>query len=274
MLETMKYVNHIGETLEFGTFPLFVNQSDLRDFAWEITSKNDKIASFRKGIISKKLPVIVKCKTEEEGLAIRDSIFEVTEKDVLAMQYGTLVIGDYYLNCYITGSKKADYLTSGSYTVLELTVQTDQPNWVKEDEIRYSVHAKGTSKYLDYPNDFSHDYMNVKANGIISNGNYVDSNFRLIIYGHIINPVLYIGDHKYQVEVEVDEGEYLTIDSVNKTIILAKNDGRKVNCFNLRNRDYYIFKKIPAGENVFISLNEYIWFDIILLDERSEPKWT
>ena len=93
MLETMKYVNHIGETLDFGTFPLFVNRNDLRDFAWEITSKNDKIASFRKGIITKKLPVVVKCKEEEKGLAIRDKIFEVTERDVLSMKHGNLVVG-------------------------------------------------------------------------------------------------------------------------------------------------------------------------------------
>ena len=274
MLEQIKYVNHIGETLEFGTFPLFVNQSDLRDFAWEITSKNDKIASFRKGIVTKKLPVIVKCETEAEGLAIRDNIFEVAERDVLAMKHGTLMVGDYYLKCYITGSKKNDYLTNGSYMVLELTVQTDFPQWVKETTTPYGLTADGESAFLDYPIQYLHDYMNVQVNGYINNTNFVASNFRMVIHGEIINPTIHIGGHMYNVDVEVGAEERLIIDSVEKNIVLVDKNGKVLkNCFNLRNRESYIFEKIPVGESLFICQNPYIRFDITLLDERSEPKW-
>ena len=99
------------------------------------------------------------------------------------------------------------------------------------------------------------------------------ANFRLIIYGYASNPTLHIGGHEYSVNVEVDDGEYLTIDSVAKTIFLTRNNGEKVNCFNLRNKDSYIFEKIPAGDNAITSPNDQIYFDITLLDERSEPKW-
>lgn len=273
MLERIRYVNHINEEIVFGEFPYFVNYNDLRDFSWDVTTRNDRIASFKKGVVSKTLPVIIKCKKAAEGYDARNRMFEVFEKDVLACKHGTLYVGDYYLKCYITGSKKANYLITKDFMTVDLTVQTDYPQWVKETTTVFSVRAKETAKFLDYPHDYAHDYMNVQVNGIINNNNFISSNFRLTFYGPIINPTIYIGGHCYNVDAEVNEGEYLTIDSVDKTIVLTRKNGATVNCFNLRNRNFYAFEKIPVGENVFISPNDYIWFDITLLDERSEPKW-
>lgn len=273
MLEKIIYKNHINESLEFGNFPLFVNANDLHDFAWEITSKNDKISTFQKGIVSKTMPIIIACNSEAEGVAFRNKLFEVFEKDVLAKQHGKIYIGDYYLKCFITGSKKAEYLVNKKYMYVELTVQTDYPEWVKETTTVYSQFAEGTSEYLDFPVGYSFDYANELLNGLIENTNFVASNFRLTIYGQISKPTLYIGGHGYSVDVDVAAGEYLTIDSVAKTIVLTKVNGEQVNCFNKRDRDSYIFEKIPAGTNAFSSPNESIYFDITLLDERSEPKW-
>ena len=274
MLEKMKYVNHLGETLEFGTFPLFVNQNDLRDFAWEITSKNDKIASFKKGITTKNLPVIIKCQSEEEGYSIRNKMFELFEKDVLVHKYGKICIGDYYLKCFITESKKTNYLLNNGYMTVDLTVKSDRPEWVKETEYVFSKQTESTAEHLDYSFDYSIDYSNGLVNGVIVNKSFVASNFRMIIYGEVSSPAIFISGHKYAVDVIVDDGEYLTIDSVEKTIVLTKKNGEKVNCFKHRRRDSYVFEKIPAGDNVFASPNESIYFDITLLDERSEPKWT
>ena len=105
MLEKFQYTNSVNETLEFGKGCLFVNKNDLRDFAWKITSKNDRISGFKKGIVKKTVPVILKCSSESEGIELRNKMFEVFEKDVLANKHGKIQIGDYYLRCFITGSK-------------------------------------------------------------------------------------------------------------------------------------------------------------------------
>ena len=273
MLEKMKYVNHLGETLEFGTFPLFVNYNDLRDFAWEITSKNDKIAAFKKGIVQKALPVIIKCKTEDEGYEVRNRLFEVVEKDVLAQKHGRIVIGDYYLRCYITGSKKSEYLIQKGFMVVELSVVSDFPAWISEHTQSFRTLATQTDEFLDYPLAYPFDYMNVQANGVVRNTGFMPSNFRMVIYGAVNNPSIFIGNHKYNVDVEINAGEYLTIDSTDKTIVLTKLNGEKMNCFSKRDRDSYVFQKIPVGGNMFYSPNEKIDFDITILDERSEPKW-
>ena len=88
-----------------------------------------------------------------------------------------------------------------------------------------------------------------------------------------MNPKIHIAGHTYEVNCEIGADEYLTIDSLDKTIVLKKNDGTTVNCFNLRNRDSYIFQTIPQGKNVVLWDNSF-GFDVILFEERSEPKWT
>lgn len=273
MLEKFTYTNSLGETLEFGKDCLFVNENDLRDFAWSITSKNDKISSFKKGIVSKTIPIILKCDSEAEGLYLRNRLFEVFEKDVLTKKYGKIHIGDYYLRCYITGTKKTQYLVNMNYMVVSATVQTDVPEWIKETTTTFNVNTKSTDEYLDYPYDFLHDYKNSLANYQIINSGLIASNFILTIFGYVQSPTLYIGEHEYTVNVTVDTGEHLTIDSINKTIILTKSDGEQVNCFNSRNKDSYIFEKIPVGTNTITSPNQQIQFNMTLLEERSEPKW-
>ena len=71
----------------------------------------------------------------------------------------------------------------------------------------------------------------------------------------------------------MEANEDLTIESTAKKIFVTRNDGSVVNHFNDRNKQSYVFEKIPAG------MNDVTWdgdfgFDIILMEERSEPKWT
>lgn len=274
MLERFTYTNNFNETLEFGKDYLFVNENDLRNFAWDITTKNNRISGFKKGIVSKTIPVIIKCNTEAEGIALRNRLFEVFEKDVVAQKHGKLYIGDYYLQCYVTGSKKTDYLIHKSYMVVTLTVETDLPSWIKEITTTHDVDSVSTDEFLDFPHDFLYDFKNGFVNTDINNTNFVPSNFILTIFGAITNPTLFIGGHQYTVNVPILQGEYLTIDSVNKTIVLTKEDGEQVNCFNDRYRDSYIFEKIPCGASEVTTAHKGIKFTITLLEERSEPKWT
>lgn len=273
MLEKFIYKNSSNEVLEFGKDFLFVNENDLRDFAWDITSKNDKISGFKKGIVQKTIPVILKCNTEAEGLQLRNRLFEVFEKDILAEKHGKIQIGDYYLRCYITGSKKTEYLVNMNYMLVTLTVQTDKPQWVKETTTVYSINTEDAGQHLDYSYDFPYDFKNTLSNGQINNTGLTPSNFILTIFGQTQSPILFISGHKYAVDVLVNSGEYLTINSVDKTIILTKSNGEQVNCFNARDKDSYIFEKIPVGVNIATTANQQIYFNITLLEERSEPKW-
>lgn len=272
MLEKFKYINHVGEVLEFGKAPLFVNENDLRNFSWTVDTMNDKISGFSKGIVSKTLPIIIKCNSKAEGLEMRNHIFEVCEKDIIAKQYGRIVVGDYYLRCFVTDNSKSGYLHSGEYMEMEITIQTDLPNWSREITTNFLTTSEDEG-FLDFPYDFPYDLKNGFSVGEVHNAGLISTDFRILVYGVVVNPIIYIGGHEYSVNVEVAKGEYLTIDSVEKTIVLTRINGEKVNCFNLRNRNSYIFQKIPSGVSTVATGDVDFSFSITLLEERSEPKW-
>ena len=278
MLEQVKYRNHLGEEVTFGKGGIFVNENDLRDFAWSYTAKNNRISSFQKGVVKKTLPVILACTSEGEGIIKRNNLFEVCEKDVLAHQHGKFIIGDYYLKCYIVGSKKSDYLMNNRVLKLKLSVVTDSPAWVKESvnifrRLDSVIVDENAGSNLDFPHDFPFDFASEVTNRDIINDDFVSTNFRMTIYGPCTNPEIYVGGHCYAVNTELLANEHLIVDSAAKTITLYHTNGDQVNCFNNRSREHYVFEKIPSGANA-VTWEGNFGFDITLLEERSEPKWT
>ena len=272
MIEKVQYVNHMGETIDFGTNGIYINENDLHDFAWTIASKNDRRSSFKKGIVKRTLPVILACATDSSGIEARNDLFEICEKDVLSEKYGKLIIGNYYLKCYITESKSSKYTYTNRYAKITLTVQTDLPKWVKESTTRFGIEKSNAGRNLDYENDFPYDYVSNILSKKLINADFTDSNFRILVYGACENPSVTINGHLYSVNVAINSGEYLLIDSVEKTILLYRTDGSTENCFKYRNRDSYVFEKIPPGELSVLTSSSFS-FDVTVLEERSVPKW-
>lgn len=274
MLEQLKYKNHLNEVFEFGRDGIFVDTNDLHDYEWTVTKKGNRIAALDYAINKRKLPVIILCDSEEKGISARNRLLEVVEKDVLALKHGQIIIGDYYFKCFVTKSQKKNYLTTKRMMEVTLTLTTDLPFWVKESTFIFrKMGESGGGGKTDFPFDYPFDYFSGMGTEELFNTGFVGANFRMVIYGVCSNPAVYVSGHLYQVNCEVAEGEYLTIDSVEKKIFLTSNDGTVSNRFNLRNRDSYVFEKIPPGQNI-VSWEGDFGVDIILLEERSEPKWT
>lgn len=272
MLEKLKYINHLNETLTFGSGGLYVNTNELHDYSWDYTTSNNRITSFSKGIQKKKIPVVISCMSEAEGISIRNKLFEIAEKDVLLNEHGKLIIGDYYMKCFVTESKKTEYIPSKQVMNVELTITTDFPVWVKENETDFGFNQYEEGTDMDYNSDYDYDYTTNLTGISLINTSIVPSNFRMTIFGAINDPKVIIDGHLYEVDVEVGNNEQLVIDSMTKTITLIHSDGSTENCFDFRNRDSYIFEKIKAGYN---EVQKTLFkFRVVVFDERSEPKWT
>lgn len=275
MLEQLRFINHVNEELIFGKGGVFVNYSDLHDYRWQYTADGDKISVFKRGIVTKNIPVVVACQNADDGISIINQLMEYSEKDILVKQPGRLVVGQYYLPCYITGSAKSDYLAKRGYMIATLEVVTDQAAWIKETKFSFNYgsghHSSGTD--MDFNSDFPYDYSNPLSSQMVENPGFTGSNFRMVIYGECEDPHIGVGEHLYEVDCVIGSHEYLTIDSKKKTVILTKQNGTTENKFRYRNRDSYIFEKIPSGETM-VSWDGDYKFDIILYEERSEPKWT
>lgn len=273
MLRDIKYINHMNETLLFGDTKLWIEESDLLDFAWTVKSKNNRITGFERKITSKKLTIHIKCGSEDEGFRKKNELFEVFEKDVLGSKHGRFVINGYYLKCFVTENKKSLIILRNGYMKVEVKVTTDHPYWVKETTTTFGYNIIREGKNLDFNNDFAYDYTSNMLGKELNNTGFVPANFRMLIYGPAENPSVNIGGHTYAVNTSVARNEYLAIDSISKTVVLKHTDGSETNCFNLRSRESYLFEKIPAGVNL-VSITGNFKFDITLLEERSEPKWT
>lgn len=132
MLEKFIFENHLGQRIDGSECGLFLNYNDLRDYDWSYDTLNGRISRFRKDIKKKKLPLVLKCDTEEEAILTKNRLLEIAEADVYALIPGKIYIGDYYMSGYITESKKSEYLISKSYTRYELTFTAEKPVWLKE----------------------------------------------------------------------------------------------------------------------------------------------
>ncbi len=277
MLEKLTYINHLNERFDMGTGGVYVNTHELRNYEWTVEKQGDRIASLRRGIVKRKLPLVFLSNTAAESYALRDRLFEIMDKDAAAQQYGKFVIGDYYLRGYVTKSVKKKWMKSlsGRFLQLDLTVTTDQPAWVQEKRhvLRKLSESGIGGQDLDYAFDYPYDFKSDTGAEGVNNTGIVESNFRMIFYGPCVDPEVEIGGHLYKVFGDVGSKEYVTVDSAAKTIYLTKEDGTRVSWLNNRYRRSYIFEPIKVGKQSVFWGGAY-GIDVITYDERSEPRWT
>ena len=133
----------------------------------------------------------------------------------------------------------------------------------------YELNPENQQVGYDYPYDYKID---TDSSIDIVNPNPLGCNFIITISGAVTNPYIKIGDTIVNVNVEVPQGGYLTVDSGAKTIVLTMPDGQQINAFGARNPDYYIFQLIESGKNSIVWDGTFAW-ELQMIEERSEPRW-
>ena len=94
----------------------------------------------------------------------------------------------------------------------------------------------------------------------------------MIFYGPASNPQVVIGGHSYTLYTTLTAGERAEIDSRTKKITKYSINGCTENIFHTRDKDSYIFQKIPYGP-LPVNKAAALAFDIVIYDERGEPVW-
>ena len=97
--------------------------------------------------------------------------------------------------------------------------------------------------------------------------------FVLSIHSGAVNPVIYVDNHYYSVRCVVGDGDKIVINSAELTITLVKADGTRENMFRYRDKQSDVFEKISPG-NHRVMWNGSFDFDLSVIHERGEPKWT
>ena len=274
-IEKIKYINSNNQSVSFGVDGLYMNEIAL-SWSYDVNSVNGMITSFTTGIKSFPLPASIIADSDLQANAIRDKLHDIFMYDILNSKKGRLVYRGYTLYCNITEVKNSNYTEWAAFGDVELNVTTDKPLWRKEKSVTFKSNgenADGLQGALDYEYDFEYDYGFIQNKMIFENDSFAESDFIMKIQGEIDTPSVFINNHMYSVDVILSAGDILEINSMEHTITHISAGGSVTNCFDLRNRDSYIFKKIDSGANTIYTSQR---IDIILtcFDERGEPKWS
>lgn len=275
MLDKATYINHLNQTIEFGTGGIYISSSELRDYEWLYDSNYNEITNFHKDVVEKSFKIIIYGPDEATALTIKNRIFEVFERDVLFNEPGRMYINGFYCNCFIKASKKERWFINKRYLECQITMVTDQPDWKEEKTFSFVKAEQQQESDLNlkkYDYTYPYFYKNQISSDRIQNNAVVESDFLLRIYGPTANPVIMIGENVYQVNVIVGQNERLEVDSDNKSIYLIHINGRKENIYWSASKLSYIFEKIPTGLQVVAWDGSFAW-DLILINSRSEPIW-
>lgn len=276
MLELLTYQNNEGEVLisssALNEAGVFIDTTDLRDFSWKVLSINDRITGFsRKGIKEYKLPCKIRCNNADQGRKLKDRLYKICEKDILANKPGRLWVAGSYMWCWVTQSKKNNYLIDHRIADIDLVITTDKPYWVKEYKYEYRKSAE-TPGGLNFPFNFPHDLGYGGVYGNINATDFYKCDFKIIIYGPTENPEIHIGDNVYKVNYQIGPFDTIEIDSLKKTLVKKNSYDVEESILFYRDTNFYIFEKIDTRKTSVV-WNNYFDFDVIIYDTRSEPTW-
>lgn len=271
----VKYITSKGTELSLeGKFS--IKSTDFHSYKWKVSAVSKKFGS-RVNSIGKdpmEIPgVLVFTGGKEAAELALDSVRDYFEFDVANVSPGTLVIGDWYVKGFVISSSTSEY--GENYIKNAVTLYCPYPFWIKEKKYSfYKAESGGSDAGLDFPFDFPFDLGSDMdyLSGNIENDLLLPAQFKMIVYGPIVNPMVTIGGQIYRVFTTVSANEYLVIDTREQQIYRVTRNGLRINEFNNRDKEHSIFEPIPSGNNSVI-WNKTFGFDVTLYQERSEPKW-
>lgn len=267
----IKYVSGVsGAEYDLCKPPFAIKLEPLFNWKWEYESKTigkwNKIVQFKKGITETQYTLLIQ--GEDTGKVLQHFLRDC-EKDIRNKKVGRLVTdNNYYLPCYITASDYKYWQYKAGCVECVITVTAEKPFWRNEKSYSFfkgeSLIKTGDFAYpYDYPYNY---YMNNNSKWLASDGGAIY--YKLVINGYAKNPSVKIGDMVVKVKAEVAVGEYLVVDSETKTILLYKADGTTVNCFGMRDFNYYIFNPIEE-DNIEVNYDGSFEFTLTLIREVS-----
>lgn len=272
MDNSIAYTNRDGETVEMridGTW--HYGGTDLHDYEWAYDTVADRVAGFRREPRDFSLKVMM----DGGSVSERNRLVDVFERDVAAMEPGTLRVGASELRCWIVASSKSSWWFSEGIMGADLTVHADEPVWTREAGFEFKkVAGTGDSTGLDYPFDYPFDYSSSGVSSTIESPFAVPSACRITVYGPAASPYIIIAGNRYQVDAAVEDGGLLVVDGLARTITVSNADGQRMNAFSagVREDGANVFAKVPAGTHA-VSWGGAFGFDVALIEERSEPAW-
>ena len=272
---TVKYINSNNEEINLISFRTRIKDAIFHSYSWGyegVTQQfGTKISNFTKEPIEYDATIVFRGSIAQRKESL-DNFLRTAEIDVINKTPGKLIAGGSYINGYVISSSTQPY-DGADWTQKDVVFLCPYPFWITEHPYYFKASEILSTNNKRYPGRYAYRYANGLTNASITNEHYAECNFRLIIYGPCNNPAIYVGGYGYLFKIVLEEGEYLEVDSAAETVTKYMTSGIKVNAFNNRNFANSVFRPIQTGRQE-VNWNGRFDFDLVLLEERSEPKWS
>ena len=270
------------ETLDINGNPYwaFIDENEIRDCLFEPVENAGRIKYARKGG-SKILKVKMLSK---DSRSIKEELNKITS--ILSWQFernqeGYLFVNDWYANTQLVEVKFNNYTKRDWFIELELTFHSDDWTWYKDIKIDYNPSLyqeqhidlwREYRNYRGYPYGYESN-ANLNFNIQASFGDYAKAHAIIRLYGNSSNPFISDGI-KRGADVSLLDGDYLEINTKNKTVILHRANGYSESVFEKRmmSSDGSMFQNLLLPCTILATKGQK--FDMVISEERSSPLWT
>lgn len=273
----IKYISSSGKEYNLLGEKMRATSGNFHSYSWKAKAKEKAYGSnvygFTKESLSYKLVLTLRGDLDDRKKLL-DEIGEAFEEDVAKISHGKFYFGQYYIKGYVINSVTSPSELQNYWSQREIEIFCPYPFWVEEEKISFVKYSEqGSGRFLDFPYNFPYDYTGTqKGTSILDNDHYIESDFRMTIFGPVVAPMIIIGGREYVINVTVEENEYLEVDSKEGSVKRVQANGNVIDEFNNRGFEQSVFTPIPPGRHT-VNWSGDFGFDIILLKERSEPKW-
>lgn len=265
----VKYVNSMNESVVLNGDGIKLREADFYDHKWDKEDIDKKIIFAKE---EKEYKAVIEITgTRQVKRNKLNNFLEIVEKDIYLGKKGKLFYGDFYLECNIT-EEKSEPAESPIGVIKEIGIFCEKAVWIKEQNNSFPPFENSSGNNKRYPGMYPHRYANGLSGAYLINEHFTDSNFLLRIYGPVANPQVFIGEYPYLIYTILEQGEYLEINSRDQTVIKYLLSGHQANIYHSRAKRKSVFRKIPPGRQI-VSWTGKFPLDIVLYEERSEPKW-
>lgn len=279
MAQSVRYVNSKGRSMDLSSnFTVRIKKKTAGFYNYEYTPDVTQLAMgvrvnrFTKAAAQYEMTIDFSGSREERAENLQ-AFFELADYDVAMNKPGRLYVGDQYADGFIVKSEVERYDDRYRTIGKKCTFYLPYPYWIEDRTIEYKAINGQAGTGLGFPFDYPFD-LGRTSSGVstVNNTHYIPTSFLLTFYGPCVNPLISIGGNVYKVNTTVSSGEYLEVDSINKTVRRKTSSGF-INEYNNREKSQSIFEPIQPGVNTLIWSGAFS-FDLTLHQERSELKWT
>ena len=265
MIPEVRYVNHLGNEVLLNSSDVSCSVTDLMKWAYDTDDSNGRVRGFELGVERVTVPVAAVNRSKSS------EVYACVMEDRRAVRPGRLYVGDWYVVCYVTGASFKSWWSSPIRMDLELTVE--QHRWHRDTtEV---ITSRGDAAGLDFAYDFAYDYGYTSSSVVVEDAGYDAADLTIRFYGPCVDPYATVGTNTYSVSASLGEGDYLTVSTADKTVVLTRYDGDVENAFPGIEGEYfvgsgsYIFEMLPPGVHAVVWGGSYD-LDVVVTENEDQ----